>query len=473
MKMRNLKYLFLIFSMILVSCEEVVDGINENPNQLTADDVDPKFFLTGMILANTQVQVGHLSRISALWSGQLTGFASLYSNIYGYNISAAEANGTWFAVYVGVIPNARTIQNSPKSSPLLVGISKVLEANAVGTAASIFGDVPYSQAANDEFKTPAFDGQKSVFTAVIALLDDAIADLSSAASDKSLTQDIYFTGDAQKWVRAAQTLKARYYLEMKDYANAYNAAQNGINAASGSMYFKPGGSASVTEGDKNLFFQLLAGSRGGDIGTGNSYLMQLLDPANGGSRNNAKTDETARFGYYYINESGGAANTGVAAQFEPQPIVTFEENQLILAETGLRTKDFATALAALNVHRAYLNGGGRLNATHKSKTYKYEPYTAADFAAGGIENAGGLTPERALLREIIEERFVSGFGTFIPFNDARRLRKNDNDINVPFPFNIASASKHPERFPYSDDELSANSNAPAEPGIYTVTEVNR
>lgn len=473
MKMRNLKYLFIIFSMILVSCEEVVDGINENPNQLVASDVDPKFFLTGAILANTQVQVGHLNRISALWSGQLTGFASLYSNIYGYNISAAEANGTWFAVYVGVLPNVRTIQNDPTSSPLLVGISKILEASAVGTAASIFGDVPYSQAVNDEFKTPAFDGQKSVFTAAIALLDDAIGTLSTAASDKSLIQDIYFNGDAQKWLRAAQTLKARYYLQMKDYANAYSAAQNGINAASGSMYFKPGGSASITEGDKNLFFQILSGSRGGDIGTGNSYLMQLLDPANGDSRNNAKTNETARFGYYYVNESGGAANTGVAAQFEPQPIVTFEENQLILAETALRTRDFNTALAALNVHRAYLNGGGRLNATHKASAYKYEPYAAEDFSAGGIENTDGITPERALMREIIEERYVSGFGTYIPFNDARRLRKSDNDVNVPFPFNIASANKHPERFPYSDDELSANSNAPAEPGIYTVTEVNR
>ncbi len=471
--MHNLKYLFIIFSMILVSCEEVVDGINENPNQLTADDVDPKFFLTGAILANTQVQVGHLNRISAMWSGQLTGIASLYSNIYGYNISAAESNTTWFDVYVGVIPNARTIQNSPKSSPLLVGIAKVLEANAVGTAASLFGDVPYSQVANDEYKAPTFDGQKEVFANVISLLDDAIGNLSSAASDSGLSQDIYFGGDAQKWLRAAQTLKARYYLQMKDYSNAYNTALNGINAASGSMYFKPSGSASVTSGDKNLFFQLLAGSRGGDIGTGNSYMMQLLDPANANSRNNAKTDETARFGYYYVNESGGAANTGVAAQFEPQPIVTFEENQLILAETALRTKDFNTALAALNVHRAYLNGGGRLNAVHIANPYKYDPYTAEDFNAGGIENPDGIAADKALMREIIEERYISGFGMHMPFNDARRLRKSENDMNVPFPFNIASASQHPERFPYADDELSANPNAPAEPGIYTVTPVNQ
>ena len=471
--MHNLKYLFILISMTLVSCEGVVDGINENPNELTAADVDPKFFLTGAQLANTQVQVGHLNRISGMWSGQLTGFASLYSNIYGYNISAAESNTTWFDVYVGVIPNVRSIQNNANSSPLLVGIAKVLEAHAIGTAASIFGDIPYSEVSNEEYLTPNFDGQESVYGAVIALLDDAIGTLSSAASDNSLSQDIYFGGDAQKWLRAAHTLKARFYLHLKDYSNAYNAALNGINAASGSMYFKPTGSASVTTGDKNLFFQLLAGSRGGDIGTGNSYLMQLLDPSNQNSRNNAKTDETARFGYYYINESGGAANTGVAAQFEPQPLVTFEENQLILAETALRTKDFNTALAALNVHRAYLDGGGRLNATHKASAYNYAPYSAEDFNAGGIENPDGISAERALLREIIEERYISGFGTHIPFNDARRLRKSDNDVNVPFPFNIASASQHPERFPYADDELSANPNAPTEPGIYTVTPVNQ
>ncbi len=61
----------------------------------------------------------------------------------------------------------------------------------------------------------------------------------------------------------------------------------------------------------------------------------------------------------------------------------------------------------------------------------------------------------------------------MPFDDARRLRKSDSDVAVPFPLNVASASAHPERMPYSDDELNSNANAPTEPGIFTKTEVNQ
>ena len=92
--------------------------------------------------------------------------------------------------------------------------------------------------------------------------------------------------------------------------------------------------------------------------------------------------------------------------------------------------------------------------------------------AGGMENMDGIDASRALLREIVEERYVSGFGEFMPFDDARRLRKSDMDIQVPFAPNFGS--QHAERFPYADNELNANSNGPGEdPGIFTKTPVNQ
>ena len=469
-----LKYLFVIVCLAMVSCEGLVDDINENPNDLTPEDVDPQFFLTGAMLANTGAQSGHLNRIAGLWSGQLEGFTSLYSNIYGYSISTAESIGAWRLVYSGTITNARILRNRADGNNLLIGISKVIEAHAIGTMASLCGDVPYSEINNEEIPDPRFDNQSSVFTSTISLLDEAIADLSAATSDSGLSQDIYFEGDAGKWMAAANTLKARYYLQLKDYASANAAARNGIADAAGTMKYSPRGDASIAEGDKNLFWTILEGSRAGDIGTGGSYLMQLLDGGNAVSRNNAKTNEYARFHYYTIDESGGSANLGIIEQFEPHPLVSYEENQLILAETSARTSGFSEGLDYLNGLRTYLNGGGRLNANFSDSIYLYEAYEAADFDSGGMENTDGIDATRALLREIIEERYVSGFGMYIPFNDARRLRKSDSDIAVPFPTNPGSTTTHPERFPYSFDELNANGNAPAEdPGIFIQTEVNQ
>lgn len=472
-----MKYIARIFLLCiglgLVACESLVDGINDNPNELVPEDVSPEFYLNGALLANAVAQAGHLNRVAGMWSGQLTGFTSLYSNIYGYSISTAESVSTWSRIYVGTITNVRYIRAQSQNDALLRGIAKVVEAHAIGTAASLFGDVPYSQINDQEIEDPVFDSQASVFRAAIDLLDSAISDLGQAVS-RDLPFDIHFMGDADKWEQVANTLKARYYLQLKEYDNAFNTAQRGISSPEASMLYYPRGDASRSEGDKNLFWTILEGSRAGDIGTGNSYLMQLLDPQSGISRNNAKTDETARFGYYTIKENNGRANTGIIEQFEPHKLVTYEENLLILAEAGARTQGFDTGLSYLNDTRAYLNTGGFLNENFIDEPFLYEPYEAADFQPGGIENPDGIDPLRALLREIIEERYISGFGMYIPFNDARRLRKSDTDIAVPFPLNNNTASQHPERLPYSADELVTNANAPREdPGIYATTEVNQ
>jgi len=471
--MRSISQSFiLLLALALVSCESLVDDINENPNEITIEDIEPRLFLTGAMLANSVAQAGHLNRVAGLWSGQLTGFTSLYSNIYGYSISTAESVTTWSRIYIGVVTNVRHIRTAAPEDRLLSGISKVLEAHAVGTAASLFGDVPYSEINDPGIEDPRFDDQISVFQNLIALLDDAAGDLSGAPS-RALSEDIYFGGDAQKWLETAYTLKARYFLQMKDYAKALAEAQNGISSPDGTLKYIPRGDASVSEGDKNLFWTILEGSRAGDIGTGNSYLMQLLNPNDPNYRGNAKTNEWARFGYYTIDESSGKANLGIIEQFEPHTLVSYQENLLILAECKARSGDFDGALESLNELRAWLNTGEFLNANFRDSTFLYEPYTPEDFQPGGIENPDGMDATRALLREIIEERFVSGFLTFMPFNDARRLRKSDQDVAVPIPLNTPAASQHPERMPYSDDELNSNSNAPAEdPGIFTKTRVN-
>ena len=472
--MKKIKqYLFVALASVflLSACEGILEDINDNPNQIVPDDIEARLFLTGAMLAHTSGQSGHLNRISGLFSGQLIGFTSLYSNIYGYTISTAESVGTWSRFYVGVVPNARYIRERLPNDRLMQGIAKVLEASAMGTAASLFGDVPYSEIASD-VSDPVFDGQISVLQAVDALLDDAIGDLG-AASTRSLDEDIYFEGDADKWLEAAYTLKARYLLIRKDYLGALAAAQNGISSATGNMMHIPRGDASVTEGDKNLFWEILAGSRTGDIGNRGSYMMQLLDGTSGVYRGNAKTDETARFGYYSIDESSSTGNTGIIEQFEPQNIVTYQENQLTIAECVARTGTFAAALGHLNDYRAWLDGGGQLNANFVGLPYNYDPYDAADFAAGGMENADNIADADALLREIIEERYISGFGSWMPFDDARRLRVTNANIDVAFPFNIGTATAHPERMPYSFDELNTNSNAPADdPGIFIKTAVN-
>ncbi|MBT3676639.1 MAG: SusD/RagB family nutrient-binding outer membrane lipoprotein [Candidatus Marinimicrobia bacterium] len=458
-------------ALMVTGCD-VDKSINDNPNEITLSDVDAKLFLNGAQLANVIVQVSHLNRICGMFSGQLVGYTSLYSNIYGYALSTVETNGEWNAAYTGVVTNARHIRSAAPDDKLLVGISKVIEANAIGTLALLTGDVPYSEIGG-EISDPAFDSQKSVLTALSSLLDGAITDLSAASTRKE-SFDIYFEGDKDKWIAAAYTLKARYALANKDYAGALAAAGNGIASSAGDMLYIPRGDAAINTGDKNLFYTIIAGSRAGDLGNSGSYLMDLLDSSNSNYRGNTKTNEKARHGYYAIDESSASGNTGVIEQFEPQPLATYSENQLIKAEASARS-GFASGLSALNSYRAWLSGGGRLNSSfNDAANYMYDAYVEADFTSGGMENADGVSKDKALLREIIEERYVSGFGSFMPFNDHRRLRgAGESDLIPPFPLNTVGATQQVERMQWAQGEISSNSNAPDDPGLYAKTEVNK
>ena len=469
--MKNMFSLILVASMLVLPSCEIPTDLNDNPNEITLQDVDPNLFLNGAQLANIMVQNSHLNRISGMFSGQLVGYTSLYSNIYGYSLSTVESNDEWRGCYTGVLTNVRHIRNATDDK-LLIGMSKVVEAHAVGTLAILMGDVPYSEVGG-EIEDPKFDSQKEVLAAMTSLLDDAISDLGSASS-RPESYDIYYDGDKDKWLAAAYTLKARYALIQKDYSSALTAANSGISSSADDMNFIPRGDAAVSEGDKNLFNAILAGSRAGDIGNRDSYLLELLNDSTSAHRGNAKTDETARHNYYKIDETSGDGNLGVIERFEPMPMVTYFENQLIKAEAAARTS-FADGLGHLNEYRAWLASGGRLNDTfNDSANILYEAYDAADFADGGMENLDGVSTEDALLREIIEERYVSGFGTYMPFNDHRRLRgEGKTNLIVPFPLNTTAASEHVERIPYAQDELASNSTIDEDPGLYAKTEVNQ
>ncbi len=328
----------------------------------------------------------------------------------------------------------------------------------MGTIASLFGDVPYSEISNDDIADPKFDSQKAVFDQLQTLLDGAIADLAGAGSS-ALPEDLYLNGNTQKWTRVAYTLKARMYMYTREYPKAYEAALKGISSASEALTFTP---PNIGNGSLNLNYKMI-NERGGYWTFAGSHLEKVL-----GRRNNAKTDEAARLAYYKFDGNAANNNKGIAAAGRPMTLVGYEENLLILAEAGTRTLGVEEGLKQLNVLRAYLASGKAFEKLNATDAIKYEPYVLADFekGTGGIENADNLATERALLREIIEERYVSGFTGLMPFDDLRRLGTKEKDIAILPPFNSATANKYPQRFVVAQTELSANRNAPRDRGDF-------
>ena len=457
----------IICTLLLVSfsgCDQYLD-VNEDPN--VATDVPSGLLLKGMELADVQIQSGHIMRISQFWTGQMKGIANLYARINDYIISPEESNDIWAFMYHGIMTQNDIIQTNSEDQ-LVKGIANVLEAHALGSMASMFGDVPYSQVGSNDVP---FDSQLEVFQAAQSLLSEAISQLGSVPTSRRLSDDILQGGNPVSWIQIANTLKARYYLMTRQYSEAYSSAQSGISSATHSLrYAKAYSSYGSTNENSSLYFLILTGSRAGDLTSTGTFIQSLMNPANGSSRNNSKTDESRRRDYLFLDQSGINSNRLSAAN-ATMPLVTYEENLLILAETGLRTVGFNEGLTRLNTLRAYLRGGSAFKGD-PALTIKYDDYVATDFNNGGIENADNKTPDKALMREIMEEKYVSTFGTLVPFDDVRRIRATDNDISLPIPLN--AGSQYPERMLICQDEIDGNPSAPSPiPTLFTKTPVNQ
>lgn len=448
--------ILLIFSSF--SCSEELENINIDPNKISETSGETLF--NGIILANTAAQAGYINLASGVASGYFVGDGRL-SFIQNYQFQNTDVDTPWQNIYIGVVKQSRILRSGipVANKDFFYGASKVLEAHAVGTAASIFGDVPYTEAANLEGTPPAYDNQLAVYASLQSLLDEAIIDLQASGTSGGVSQDSYFGGNAQRWIKTAYTLKARLFLENRNYSSALTAAQNGISAASESMKFS----------GKNLLNELKTSPTfSGDATVENSHLISLI-VAGSGSRNNPKTNEIDRAAYYY---NGTELNVnGIAAADAKTSLITLEENLLTWAEALIRSNasNFDTALAKLNEHRANL----RNDVYFPSNTGIYDDYVEADFLAGGIENPdSSLSKEDALLREIAEERYASFFNTPLGFIDLRRMKNDPVSIQVDVPFNVGS--QHPERFLYPFDELNTNgANVPNVTDIFQKTPVNQ
>ncbi|MCB0472287.1 MAG: SusD/RagB family nutrient-binding outer membrane lipoprotein [Flavobacteriaceae bacterium] len=468
MKKHIRKFIFILALLAITTGGDQYLDINEDPN--VAVDVPAELLLKGMELADVQIQSGHLMRISQFWTGQMRGIANLYGRINDYNISPEETNSEWGYMYHGIMTQNGIIQANSEDD-LVKGMANVIQAHGIGSMTSLFGNMPYSEVGSRDDAT--FDSQASIYQAAQTLLDNAISQLSTVPASRRFSDDILLGGNPTAWIQVAYTLKARYYLMTRQYTEAYQNALSGINTANNSLrYAKAYDSYGSTNENSSLYFLILTGSRAGDLTTNDSFIQDLMDPSNSSSRNNAKTDESRRRDYLILDQSSvNSREDRLSWKSATMPLVTYEENLMILAETGLRTVSFDEGLTHLNTLRQYLNGGNGFMGD-AALTYKYEDYVAADFSSGGMENQDGITDSKALLREIMEEKYVSTFATLIPFDDFRRIRKTDSDIAMPVPIN--SGSQYPERFLIAQDEINGNSNAPSPiPDLFSPTPVNQ
>lgn len=458
-----------IFLLISASaCQHLFDeeDITQNPNAV--NDVDMRTLLSGTLLGVAYLHQDTDVRIAALWARQINGLARAHQGYSQYIVSST--NFSWNTLYP-VAGQARLLQQKAEEAGELriKGIAQVLEALVIAKATSLWGDVPYRQAFQPlEFPIPVYDDQAAVYEQLQTLLEDAVNNLSADTGLGLGESDFFFGGDNTLWTEAAYTLRARLHLHQGAYDAAIEDATLGLSLASHDILVPHGNSQGV---NINLNHDFFAVTRAGDTGFDGAYFPELLSSRIGSS--NTKTDESALYNHFIKESLTGPGsldpNTedGAFVADAHHPVLTFYENQLILAESYARTMRLEQALSTLNLVRESLQTGYINGQSFANGGPRYDAYSLADFSQGGLANPQQYQqPQEALLYEIVAQRYILLLMQYEAFNDYRRLASATPQVELDIP--LSTGTQRPQRFIYPQEQVNTNPNTPSPlPDQYT------
>ncbi|SEL98508.1 Starch-binding associating with outer membrane [Aquimarina amphilecti] len=225
MKNNIYKILFLFaLALGLNSCETKELEILESPNALTPDQADIDFFLNAIQISGSTFFEG-ITEEGMEVTRILHQFGPTYDNGYG----PGQLNAPYTTAYAGIVADNRAMEPLATELGLYthIAIGQIMEAYAITTLVDYLGDVPYSEAGLGlENENPNLDDGQAVYEAMQTLLDSAIANLNLTASAEP-SIDLYYNGDKDNWIRFANTLKLKLYLQTRLVSAA--ASTVGIN----------------------------------------------------------------------------------------------------------------------------------------------------------------------------------------------------------------------------------------------------
>jgi hypothetical protein len=335
----------------------------------TSDPNNPTIASTNQLFVGVQANTfgyyeGYVPMLVCMWMQQCAGINSRFVQTEGeYGITHGSLDFTFNSVYVGGgLVGIRTVEADAEKAgdKLYEGIAQVHEVMMIMLTADSWGDVPYRDAISGNLLA-AFDPQLQIYDDLLALLDKAIGNLNGAGPGPG-SVDLVYGGNKTQWIEAAHTLKARVYLHRVEkvgageYAKALAEAKLGISKPANDWLTQH----SAANAERNVWQQFQTTSGFGQDLVAGARLVNIMKAQNdprlpeyfGQSPNGGYGGFDATLGTTDLHTVSGMTGTRETnAQFR-QPVITYDENQLIIAEASLQTGDVAGAATALNLVRA-------------------------------------------------------------------------------------------------------------------------
>ena len=431
----------IVGGSLAISCSDFLTGgiLDTDPNR--AVDVTVFQSFTAIQAAMFLNFTGHMARTTSIWMEQMSGTSRQYSSLGVYAITEQDHGGEMDAIYTagGLIDTRLVINKSLEAGDrVFAGIGQVWEAYMMGMSASIWGDLPYSEAVSG-VETPRLDDQADIYTAVQSLLDDAISNLSSGSGNGPGGNDFVYGGNASNWVALAHTLKARFYMhwaetDPSNYTRALSEAQLGIGSTDDN--FRTLQTSTTTEA--NVWWQFNRDRD--DYMRSGFYMVDLL-----------KTRNDPRLTIYFGKDGDGAYSgskpaenatsaSNLSAAFlsrdHSSDLASWEETQFIIAESQFMTGNSSGARTTMNAALAGIE----------------TRYSLADSALSRYDDT--VTGDE-LFEAIMMEKYIATFLNIEIYNDWKRTNMPSGLVGPGI-----VGSPIPRRVFYSSAERVTNPNIP-------------
>ncbi|EAZ82403.2 SusD/RagB family nutrient-binding outer membrane lipoprotein [Algoriphagus machipongonensis] len=182
----------------------------DNPNAVTASTASPDFLLN-------QIQIDYRNFYQGISNTgmSLTRMVNQGSAQYESAYTPQSTNGWWTNSYANILADIDFLEPLAVEADLQkhLGIAKTIKAMLLFNLVDIYGDVPYSEAIDPANFNPVVDSGQSVYDAAFALLNEAATHFTTAGSGSP--NDYFYGGDYAKWGKLVNTLKLRYFLNLR------------------------------------------------------------------------------------------------------------------------------------------------------------------------------------------------------------------------------------------------------------------
>ncbi|MEY3052452.1 MAG: hypothetical protein RLY31_2237 [Bacteroidota bacterium] len=212
--MKYIVNLFLVFGLVFASgCSvlELEDKL-DNPNSVTPESAELDLVMNNAVLEF--VEFAHEASNQTMPYVRLVAMTG--GDRYDNQDGPASFDFIWAKAYSEILPDINLVIQVADEGGFTVhsGAARVMKAYIMMTLVDLFGDVPYSEAFQGVTNpSPKADSGASVYDAALGLLDEALNGLKSPVG--TIGNDLYYGSNADKWIKLANTLKMRYYLNTR------------------------------------------------------------------------------------------------------------------------------------------------------------------------------------------------------------------------------------------------------------------